>query len=93
MQPIPIPPGPSCQSCGMPMSRDANGGGTEMDGSTKSIEYCSNCYRDGRFTEPDLTVDQMIAKVQARLQSAGMPEPVIERNLMAVYGLDRWKED
>ena len=23
-----------------------------MDGMTKSIEYCSRCYRDGMFTEP-----------------------------------------
>jgi ethanolamine utilization protein EutP (predicted NTPase) len=72
------------------MWKDENGGGTEMDGTTKSIEYCSQCYKDGMFTEPDLTVDEMIARVQTRLRSTGMAEPVIERNLMAVYGLDRW---
>lgn len=76
----------------MPMSRDENAGGTEMDGITKSMEYCSHCYREGRFTEPDITVDQMISRVQERLRGTGMPEPVIERNLMAVYGLDRWKD-
>jgi Putative zinc ribbon domain len=88
----PIPPGPVCQSCGMPMSRDENGGGTEMDGTTRSIEYCSHCYRNGMFTEPDLTVDDVIARAQARLQAAGVPEPVIERNLMGMYRLDRWKD-
>ncbi len=72
--------------------RDENGGGTEMDGTTKSIEYCSHCYREGMFVEPDLTVDEMIARVQARLRAEGMPEPVIERNLMAVYGLARWAD-
>jgi len=76
----------------MPMFRDQNGGGTEMDGVTKSIEYCSNCYKDGKFTEPDITVDEMIAKIQERLRSEGMPEPVIERHLMAVYGFTRWSD-
>jgi hypothetical protein len=88
----PIPPGPACQSCLMPMSSDRNGGGTESDGTTRSIEYCSNCYRNGMFTEPDITVEEMISKVQARLLAAGVPEPVVERNLMAVYGLDRWRD-
>jgi hypothetical protein len=74
------------------MADDKNGGGTEMDGTTRSIEYCSQCYHNGMFTEPDITVDQMITKVQARLQATGMPEPIIERNLMAVYGLDRWQD-
>jgi hypothetical protein len=76
----------------MPMSSDENGGGTEMDGTTKSIEYCSHCYRDGMFTEPDLTVDQMISKVHVRLRSAGVPEPVIEGKLWAIYRLDRWND-
>jgi hypothetical protein len=74
------------------MSSDRNGGGTESDGITRSIEYCSNCYRNGMFTEPDITVEEMIAKVQARLLAAGVPEPVVERNLWAVYGLDRWRD-
>ncbi len=76
----------------MPMWRDRNGGGTESDGTARSIEYCSSCYRNGRFTEPDITLDEMISKVQARLLAAGVPEPVVERNLMAVYRLDRWRD-
>jgi hypothetical protein len=38
----------NCQSCGMPMSRDPNGGGTNADGST-SLKYCSHCYAGGRI--------------------------------------------
>ncbi len=56
------PKGPFCQSCGMPLSKDKNSGGTEVDG-TKTTEYCSNCYRDGTFTEPDITMEQMQDKV------------------------------
>ena len=44
------------------------------------------------FTEPDLTVDGAISKAQARMEAMGMPEPVMERNLMAIYRLDRWKD-
>ncbi len=38
-----------CQSCGMPLHRDPQLGGTNKDGS-RSIEYCSYCYLDGDFT-------------------------------------------
>lgn len=38
-----------CQSCGMPLSKDPNGGGTNGDG-TKSDLYCSYCYANGKFT-------------------------------------------
>jgi hypothetical protein len=73
------------------MWSDNRGGGTEMDGTTKSVEYCSDCYRDGRFVEPDITVDEMIARVKVRLSAMGIPEPVVERHLMAVYNLERWR--
>jgi hypothetical protein len=32
------PKGPYCQSCGMPLSKDAKGGGTEKDGSKSKFE-------------------------------------------------------
>ena len=62
----------NCQSCGMPFSRDAKGGGTNADGS-KSTTYCSHCYTGGRFTLPDLTVDQMQARVRDKMKEFGMP--------------------
>ena len=48
------PKGPYCQSCGMPLSKDEKGGGSEADGS-KSAEFCSHCYAAGKFTEPEIT--------------------------------------
>ena len=39
----------NCQSCGMPMSKDPEKGGTEKEGS-KSLMYCSYCYTNGKFT-------------------------------------------
>ena len=38
-----------CQSCGMPMKKDPKHGGLNKDGS-KSADYCSYCYSDGKFT-------------------------------------------
>ncbi|MBM4208647.1 MAG: hypothetical protein FJ190_11815 [Gammaproteobacteria bacterium] len=38
-----------CQSCGMPMAKDPNGGGTNKGG-TKNSRYCSLCYQHGAFT-------------------------------------------
>lgn len=38
-----------CESCGMPMKKDPQGGGTNVDGS-KNEAYCSYCYQNGDFT-------------------------------------------
>ncbi len=56
-----------CQSCGMPLSKDPQKGGTKSDG-TKSTDYSSYCYQNGSFTEPDITVQDMIKKVDAKLR-------------------------
>lgn len=37
------------QSWGMPLTKDLENGGTENDGS-KSVMYCSYCFKDGVFT-------------------------------------------
>lgn len=46
-----------CQSCGIPMSKDENGGGTEKDGS-KNLKYCSYCYKNGEFVDGSLTLEE-----------------------------------
>lgn len=48
-----------CQSCGMPLGPGFYG--TEADG-TESHEYCKFCYQKGVFTEPDITLADMIKK-------------------------------
>ncbi len=40
-----------CQSCGYPLKKDKNGGGSERDGSISKM-YCSMCYVKGEFTTP-----------------------------------------
>jgi hypothetical protein len=61
----------NCQSCGMPLKKDKKGGGTNSDGS-KSNMYCSHCYENGKFTIPDITVDQMKERVKVTLKEFGI---------------------
>lgn len=86
------PEGPFCQSCGMPLSRDAQGGGTEADGS-RSAEYCSHCYQGGAFTQPDMTAAQMVERVRAKLTGMYLPPNAVERAVREIPGLKRWKDD
>ncbi len=62
----------NCQSCGMPLSKDPKGGGTEAGGS-KSTMYCSNCYQNGAFVHPDLTAEQMIERVKGKMKEMQIP--------------------
>ena len=47
-----------CQSCGMPLSHDPEGGGSEADGSRSTL-YCSLCYADGDFRQKGITAEEM----------------------------------
>lgn len=47
-----------CQSCGMPLEGHQ---GTETN-ITLSNDYCEMCYRDGQFTEPKITFNEMKAR-------------------------------
>ena len=48
-----------CQSCGMPLSDAFGNYGTQAGGS-KHPEYCLFCFKDGAFTLPHQTMDEMI---------------------------------
>lgn len=79
----------NCQSCGMPLSRDEKGGGTNADGS-KSTMFCSHCYAQGRFTLPDITVDQMQNIVREKLREFGIPAALGWIFTRKVPKLARW---
>jgi Putative zinc ribbon domain len=79
----------NCQSCGMPLMRDPNGGGTEVNG-TKSTMYCSNCYEEGAFVLPDITVDQMIERVKGRMKEMYIPGFVGYFFVRNIPKLKRW---
>jgi Putative zinc ribbon domain len=83
------PKGPYCQSCGMPLSKDSKGGGSEADGRI-STEFCSHCYAGGRFTQPDLSVDQMKERVQAKMREMHIPGFLAKRFTKDIPTLKRW---
>lgn len=79
-----------CQSCGMPLDKDRNGGGTNADG-TKSDTYCSLCFVDGAFTQADLTATQMQDFCVAKLQEQGMPKIMAWFFTRQIPKLGRWR--
>jgi hypothetical protein len=83
------PKGPYCQSCGMPLSKDEKSGGTEADG-RKSNQYCSHCYADGKFTDPDLTADQMVEKVRGKMKEMHIPGFLANSFTKNIPMLGRW---
>ena len=80
----------NCQSCGMPLKRDEKGGGTNADGS-KSTMYCSHCYQNGKFTMPNITVDQMKDRVKDKLKEFGFPGFMTGFFTKNIPKLERWK--
>lgn len=80
----------NCQSCGMPLNKDKEGGGTEANGS-KSHKYCSHCYRDGKFTQPHLKVEEMQALVKGKLKEVGFPGFLTGFFSKRIPKLERWK--
>jgi hypothetical protein len=74
----------------MPMRRDELGGGTNADGST-SLMYCSNCWQQGKFTLPNITVDEMKARVKGKLKEFGFPGFIAGIFTRSIPKLERWK--
>jgi hypothetical protein len=57
--------GQFCQSCGKPLENHGDFG-TDADGN-RINDYCLFCFADGQFTEPNLTMKQMIEIVACQL--------------------------
>ncbi len=81
----------NCQSCGMPLSRDPKGGGSESDG-TKSKMYCSHCYEGGKFTLPNITMEQMQERVKQIMKEMGFPGFLSGIFTRKIPKLERWKQ-
>jgi len=80
----------NCQSCGMPLRKDPEKGGTNADG-TKSQMYCSYCYENGVFTQPDFTVDQMKKFCKEKMKEQGFPRFLASFFVSGLPRLERWK--
>ena len=80
-----------CQSCGMPLKKDPDQGGTNEDG-TKSEIYCSYCYQDGKFTR-DCTVAEMQKFCQGKLKEMHFPGFLAKMMTSNLPKLERWKKN
>ena len=80
----------NCQSCGMPMKKDPNGGGTNADGS-KNETYCSLCYENGTFLAPDFSVEEMQQFCIEALKKKGLPKFLGWLMTRGLPELERWK--
>jgi hypothetical protein len=79
-----------CQSCGMPMKKDPQGGGTNSDGS-KNSDYCSYCYEDGMFTSPEIDTPQKMQQFCIKkMKEMGMPGFVACFFTRSIPKLKRW---
>ena len=80
----------NCQSCGMPLKKSPNGGGTNADKSISTM-YCAYCYVDGKFVNPDRTVNQMQGFVKGKMKEMGFPGFLAGFFTKGIPKLERWK--
>ena len=80
----------TCQSCGMPMTKDPEQGGSNSDGS-KSEDYCSYCYQNGSFTQPGFTSKDMQKFCIEKLKEMGLPRPIGWLVTRGIPKLKRWR--
>ncbi|MCM1986463.1 zinc ribbon domain-containing protein [Methanococcoides seepicolus] len=80
-----------CQSCGMPLGKDEDFG-ANADG-TKSDEYCLYCYQNGKFTQPDITLEEMIEQTSKAIDKEGVMslEEAKELSQQNIPKLKRWE--
>lgn len=86
------PRGPYCQSCGMPLRRPEVFG-TNADGSP-STEYCKFCYQNGAYTQPDITMEQMVEKIADIMSRRGHDRAESKRKASTyITRLKRWRSN
>ncbi len=80
-----------CQSCGKPISKPEDFG-ENADGS-KNSDYCGFCFKDGNFSNPNITQEYMI-EISAILMASMMnisEKEAKEKTSAIIPGLKRWK--
>jgi len=82
-------PNKFCQSCGMPMKKDPQGGGTDANG-TKNEKYCSYCYQNGEFTFTG-TVKEFQEFCRYMMLKSGNSKFISWLYTRGIKRLERWK--
>ncbi len=76
-----------CQSCAMPLAKPADHG-TEADGA-RNQEFCTHCYQGGSYTDPNVTLDQMVEIVARFMEKSGDEATRAARE--GLIDLKRWR--
>ena len=79
-----------CQSCSRPIDGTADFG-TEASGE-RSERFCSCCYADGQFTEPDVTMEELVERVAPIVEKEhGLSATAAREKTVQIFKrLDRW---
>lgn len=78
-----------CQSCSMPLDKPEMMG-TEKDG-TKSNEYCTYCYQNGAFVNPDMSLNEMEVLVKEQMEKRKIDTNIINMAVSSLPNLKRWR--
>ena len=80
-----------CQSCSMPLAR-AEDFGTDADG-MPAREYCRYCFQAGGFTNPKMTMVEMIDLLAGMSEKMNMtPAQARAMGQTVLPTLRRWRE-
>ena len=79
-----------CQSCGMPLTGNEVLG-TEANGA-KSAEYCTYCYQNGAFVQPNMSMEQMVEVCVPFMVQGGMEKAAATKLMQeSLPRLLRWQ--
>lgn len=84
-----------CQCCAMPMDESGELNGTNANNSLNE-DYCVYCYKNGIFTAPDATMEEMIEFCVPHMVSnnEGMTEEEARKSMFEFFPmLKRWKKE
>ena len=82
-----------CNSCGTPIKKDTRG--TNADGSINE-DYCIECFKDGEFVEPDLTINEAIIRASKKMMEKNHRLHETEATGITnsfIPGLKRWNRE
>lgn len=80
-----------CQCCGRDIISESDFG--TNPGGAKNEEYCFDCYKDGMFTQPNLSLQEQINHVSQHFIKHGMSEgEASSKAEKMVKNLKRWKK-
>ncbi|WP_238900496.1 zinc ribbon domain-containing protein [Clostridium sp. YIM B02500] len=82
---------PMCQSCGLPFNEEhAHFIAKEQDGCA-SI-YCTNCYKDGKFIDPNMSMKEMVELIVPVLGKVIGEEEARKEMTTLLPTLKRWRQ-